>query len=191
MSTLNINTLNKIIKENFNQNIGSFNTFIETGTFLGETTISLEEFFEKVHTIELSEKYFNMFDERKKNLEKFKITNHLGDTVRVLPSILNNLNESDSSIFWLDGHWSSGDTAKGEKDCPLKEECEIIDSLYKSTIAVILIDDYRLFNTKKNEDWLDITEDKLEKCFTNFTVTKKIIFNDILAFLIQKNINIK
>jgi hypothetical protein len=61
----------------------------------------------------------------------------------------------------LDGHWSGGDTAKGDKDCPLIEELVTIvgDFKYK---ALIIIDDYRLFGTKGNEDWSDITDDNIK-----------------------------
>ena len=36
-----------------------YNSFVETGTFLGETTFTMEPFFNKLYTIEFSEKYYN------------------------------------------------------------------------------------------------------------------------------------
>lgn len=142
--------------------------------------------FSKVHTIELSKKYFELFQKRKALLGRHNIINHLGDSTIVLPKILSELNENDNCIFWLDGHWSSCDTAKGDKDCPLIEECDSINRIYKADNAIILIDDYRLFNTKLNEDWSEITEQNLKNKFNNFIILNQLVFNDILALHIQR-----
>jgi hypothetical protein len=55
---------------------------------------------------------------------------------------MNELNEP--AIFWLDGHYSGGFTAMGEKETPVYEELKIIFSNKQD--HVILIDDARLFN---------------------------------------------
>lgn len=96
------------------------------------------------------------------------------------------LDSSKKCIFFLDGHWSSGDTAKGDKDCPLIEECLAIDSLYLSNESIILIDDYRLFNTKINEDWSGINKQSIFKCFTNFKIVKECIYGDVLSLYIKR-----
>ena len=66
--------------------------------------------------------------------------------------------------IFLDGHWSSGDTACSTKDCPLEEEITHINNLFKNE-AIIIIDDFRLFGLDKsygqNEDWSKINKDKL------------------------------
>lgn len=186
MSQLNTELLKRIINTGLNQNIEDFNSFIETGTNAGDSVLSVEKDFAKVHTVELSEKYFELFEKRKLLLGKHNIINHLGDSTTVLPKILSELNENDNCIFWLDGHWSSYDTAKGDKDCPLNEECYSIDRTYKANSAIILIDDYRLFNTKLNEDWSEITEENLKNKFNNFVILNQLVFNDILALHIQR-----
>jgi hypothetical protein len=133
--------------------------FIETGTLNGETSFALEPYFDKMYTIEFSEKYYN----NTKNLYSGnKINFLLGDSgvvfERLLPIITNNC------IFFLDGHWSGGDTGKSNKDCPLEEEILHINNLFQNN-AIIIIDDFRLFGLCKesglNEDWSKINKEKL------------------------------
>lgn len=51
--------------------------FIESGTFKGETIFNLEQYFEQLHTIEISSKYYN---DTKNSYNGNKITFHLGDS---------------------------------------------------------------------------------------------------------------
>jgi hypothetical protein len=87
----------------------------------------------------------------------------LGDSsvefVSLLPTI------TDKAIFFLDGHWSGGDTGHSEKDCPLEEEITHINNLFQNE-AIIIIDDFRLFGLdessgKLGEDWSKISKDNL------------------------------
>ena len=48
------------------------------------------------------------------------------------------------AVFWLDGHYSAGFTARGEKDSPILEELEHILAA-PNRGHVILIDDARCF----------------------------------------------
>jgi hypothetical protein len=184
MPYLNTKILNSIL-DDLGEDKSEYNTFIESGTYGGGTVTALYDEFESLYTVELSEKYYQHFDEIKKNNNYEKITNYFGDTVDILPTLLQTLKSKDRSIFWLDGHWSSGDTAKGKKDCPLIEECEHIDYFYKPDKGIILIDDYRLFGTFINEDWSDITLDKIISCFKKHKITYKI-HDDIVSIHISK-----
>lgn len=136
-----------------------FSVFIETGTYMGETIFEMEKFFIELHTIELSEYYYNL---SKNKYVGNKIKFHLGDSSNVLSNIL--LSITKPTIFFLDGHWSSENTAKGEKDCPLKEELMNINKYFLYD-GIIIIDDCRLFGksqkTGHNEDWSDITKENL------------------------------
>lgn len=129
-----------------------FPIFIETGTFHGTTILTMEPYFSKLYTIEYSEKYYNL---SKSKYTGDKIDFILGDSSVVFETLLPTIQEN--CIFFLDGHYSSMDTGKSEKDCPLLEEITHINNLYKHE-AIIIIDDYRLFGTKNNEDWSDITK---------------------------------
>ena len=147
-----------------------YNVFIETGTYNGETIFSMEPLFNKLYTIEISEKYYtntknyyfsNNLLENNSSYDK-KINFLLGDSSIVLQYILPII--TDKCIFFLDGHWSSDDTGRGEKDCPLIEEITHINNLCK-TDAIIIIDDFRLFEKGPingfNEDWVDINKQKI------------------------------
>ena len=57
MAYLTIDKLNNIIFNNLDENGNDYTIFIESGTYLGETTIELQPYFNILHTVELSEKY--------------------------------------------------------------------------------------------------------------------------------------
>jgi hypothetical protein len=175
--------------KNLTEDQNDYEVFIESGTKGGTTIMNLISSFKVLHTIELSENYYNFFDSIKKEQNYTNVVNHLGATENLLSDILQSLNSNERVVFWLDGHWSSFDTARGEKDCPLLDECSIIDSTYKSNKAVILIDDYRLFGTNLVEDWSEVTLKNVISCFKNHSLFY-FIRDDILAILIEKNVNI-
>jgi hypothetical protein len=164
MGFLNKNKIEHILKKyNFSHN--EFTVFIETGTHLGKTCLELQSNFKKLYTIEISKKYFEI---SKKSLSNFSnIFPFLGSSSEILPIILNDLNEN--IFFWLDGHWSGGDTGKGDVDCPLLEECKIIDEYVtkKNKKAIIIIDDCRLFGTNNPHDWSKITTENINSKFDN------------------------
>jgi len=131
--------------------------FIESGTFYGETTFSMEPHFRSVHTIEIKPEFHNSVKSRYRGN---KVHFHLGDSVSVLENLLPTVN--DNALFFLDGHWSAGDTGRGVKDCPLIEELDVIMKSFKGR-AVIIVDDRRLFGKGprfNNEvcNWEDISD---------------------------------
>jgi len=92
---------------------------VETGTFHGDTTRWAASRFEIVHTIERAENLYNLHSEE---LARIKGVNpHLGDSRDILPQIVEAIH-GQKAVFWLDGHWSGGDTAGESDECPLLDE---------------------------------------------------------------------
>jgi hypothetical protein len=131
--------------------------FIETGTYCGDTIFSIEPYFNNIYTIEFSEMFYKR---TKNNYTGNKINFLLGDSSIVFETLLPTIEEP--TIFFLDGHWSCGDTGKSVKDCPLDEEITHINNLFKNE-AIIIIDDYRLFGTNPEGgcDWSQISKENL------------------------------
>jgi hypothetical protein len=155
--------------------------FIETGSYIGDgIQQALDVGFENVISIELSDKYFSICQNRFSSDNKVKIVK--GDSFKVLPSILS---EIDTTVtFWLDGHHSCGDTALGDFWAPLMQELDVIKE-HKIKNHTILIDDMRCWEHpnpvhgfyKKDifSKLLEINKDY------KFTIEDSQIKNDILV----------
>ena len=122
---------------------GIFNadTFIETGTYYGSTTLWAASHFKKTHTIELSKDLFEQTSAKYSDVKNIDF--HYGDTRNILKEILLTLHEDEKIILWLDAHWSAGVTSGEDDQCPLLQELDILVNSGKQTC--ILIDDARLF----------------------------------------------
>ncbi len=116
------------------------NVFVESGTFAGDTSLTASKIFTAVHTIELSYELYQKAVLRLGNIENIYV--YQGDSQRVLPQILGSI--KGKIIFWLDGHYSAGVTAKSKKDTSIVEELKAIKN---SGIrdSLILVDDVRYF----------------------------------------------
>jgi hypothetical protein len=130
--------------------------FVETGTYMGNGIESaLSAGFEEIFSIEISPTFHKKATARfQKQIKQGKVNIILGDSSVCLTSILEKLHYR--ATFWLDAHFSGGDTGKGSKDVALLEE---LDAISKHPIKdhTILIDDVRLFGTKQGEDWSGVT----------------------------------
>jgi hypothetical protein len=121
---------------------GKYKVLVETGTFMGDMIEAQQNNFEQIYSIELSVPFWE------KAKEKFKSQPHIkllqGDSGQVMQNLIQEINQP--AIFWLDGHYSGGNTALGEKVSPIFEELEAI---FTSKLEhCILIDDARLFDGK-------------------------------------------
>ena len=165
-------SLNQFFLNLLQDDYTKYNCFIETGTFKGDTIFACEPYFNKLYTIEFSEKYYN---NTKNKYSGSKINFILGDSAVVFESLLPIITEK--CIFFLDGHWSGDDTGHSTKDCPLVEEISHINNLFTND-AIIIVDDFRLFGLDKSidksgEDWskihkeslLDILQSRINKVY--------------------------
>jgi hypothetical protein len=129
------------------QRFSSGNTWIETGTLRGDTTQHLNQLGNNVVTIEASKFWFEKAAER--FLKNPQITPVYGESTDVLAKEVMMLLESGvrEISFFLDGHYSGGNTFQGTKDTPIVKELEIIESFLNriETISVF-VDDIRLFS---------------------------------------------
>lgn len=131
--------------------------FIETGTYKGDMIYALKNDFEQLITVELSEQY------HQKAVEKFRNDKHInllfGDSGILMPKIIKDIKVK--TLFWLDGHFSSGNTAQGELDCPIFGE---LDAIFSSPFKhVLLIDDARYFNGTNDYPTIEGLKSYIEK----------------------------
>lgn len=142
-------------------------TFVETGTFHGYTTYRLKDLFTKLYTIELDQ---YLHAKAKRAFARFPQVQPLqGDSGEVISRVLAELNEP--ALFWLDAHYSAGETARGSLDTPIVEEMRRILG-HRVKDHVILIDDRREFNGTndypKLEDFREfILKDGTYSCFSD------------------------
>ncbi|MFA6177944.1 MAG: FkbM family methyltransferase [Candidatus Paceibacterota bacterium] len=118
-----------------------YSTLIETGTYRGEMIQAMLKTFEHIYSIELNKKLFQEAKKRFETNTHVKIIN--GDSGKILSQILESTKKP--CLFWLDAHYSSGETSKGDLDTPIAKELEIILN-HSNKKHSILIDDARLFN---------------------------------------------
>ncbi len=115
-------------------------TLVETGTYLGDTIEATRAAFERVWSIELDDSLFEAATRRFNTAENVTIIH--GDSARLLPEVLAKVN--GPTLFWLDGHFSGGMTARGDTDTPIGAELQAVLAR-PGMDDVVLIDDARDF----------------------------------------------
>ena len=115
--------------------------FIETGTYLGEMISAQINTFKKLSSVELSEK---LYEDLKQMKWSSKVRLYCGDSGELLHSMITDMGVDSGILFWLDGHYSHGITAKGSLNTPIIKE---LTTIFRDTRpgCVILIDDARCF----------------------------------------------
>ncbi len=128
----------------------SINSFVETGTNLGDT---LGYFARKgiwCTSIELSKDLYQAACTVFKARRNVRLVQ--GDSSQRLPELLEEIDKP--VLFWLDGHYSSGLTASAKIHTPISAELKaILDHPIKQ--HVILIDDARYFDGANDYPHLD------------------------------------
>jgi len=147
---------------------------VETGTFLGDMLAAQRSNFDLLFSIELSPELFQKAVRRFEGDPNIKL--FLGDSSLKLEEIVAGLN--DRAIFWLDGHYSGGITAKGNKNCPVNEELDVIlKSPYRH---IVLIDDARLFDGTDDFPTVREIESKFKEAGKTIELSVR---NDIIRIL--------
>ncbi|MDR0743975.1 MAG: hypothetical protein LBF05_06440 [Tannerella sp.] len=148
---------------------------IETGTFKGDMIISQINYFEEIYSIELADYYYRKALKRFRNCPKVHL--YKGDSSKMLAEIMKKINRP--AIFWLDGHYSGGLTAKGESECPIWGELKAI--LPTSMPHIIVIDDANCFDGVKDYPSIEaIREFVYENADVDYFETKEDMIHIIL-----------
>ena len=116
--------------------------FVETGTYRGDTIAAMNRHFDQLHSIELSAEFHQAAMSRFAGMPKIKLWQ--GDSGDVLPRVLETINRP--VLFWLDGHYSGEDTARGAQDTPISRELTCIGMHPLKASHVIVVDDARHFD---------------------------------------------
>lgn len=115
---------------------------VETGTYYGDMVEAMKDHFEQIFSIELSEYHFAQASKRFKKSQHVNII--YGNSAVELGTIVQTIKRP--ALFWLDGHFSDGGTARGESDTPIYQELGQIFSAPDQG-HVVIIDDARCFGT--------------------------------------------
>ncbi len=123
--------------------------FVETGTYDGQTALNAAPFFKEVHTVELAEGLYQKCKERLSDVKNVHV--YHGQSPAFLKKIIPQC--QGTVVFWLDAHYSGGNTAMSydnyedsEAITPIRQELTAIACAGIKNCAV-LIDDVRSFGS--------------------------------------------
>ncbi|HVU06303.1 MAG TPA: hypothetical protein VHE10_00685 [Candidatus Paceibacterota bacterium] len=148
----------KLHAERVNSIIGYYSkfkprVFVETGTYKGEMIDTMIRRFDAIYSVELSDALYA--DAVKKYANERHVKLFHGDSGVMLPKMLAEIQEP--ALFWLDAHFSGGETTRTDVDTPVEEELKVIFA-HPVKNHVILIDDAREFVGKNNYPTLERVE---------------------------------
>jgi hypothetical protein len=144
---------------------------VETGTFRGKTARGLATVFPSVVTIELSEEMHRTAQVALR--DEPRIIALQGHSAKRLGELTE---PATPTLFYLDGHWSGGDTGGVEDECPVLAELEAMTG--GSSNDCVIVDDARLFTSSpppphRAEQWPTMLEviDALRAGYPDHLVT--------------------
>jgi len=126
------------------------NILIETGTYLGDMVHAMKKSFSRIISFELDQTLAAQAQSRFAKDDHIEVVQ--GDSGKLIGDYLVAI--SEPCLFWLDGHYSGGITAKGALETPIKNELTSILS-HPVDGHVILIDDARCFTGENDYPTLD------------------------------------
>lgn len=124
-------------------------TWIETGTYRGDTTEFLAGLSGSVVSIEPDETLFRRASERFRGDPRIQLVNEPSESV--IDSILQRT--GGSVCLWLDGHFSGLGTYHGTEDTPIRQELHAIEAVVQTKARLaVLVDDFRDFPARVEDE---------------------------------------
>jgi hypothetical protein len=164
------------VKMNFLSLAKGVDVWIETGTYLGQTARRLSMMGGRVISIEPSLELSKNARDRLSTFNNIDIVNALSEDV--LEETLSSFETSKENhiAFWLDGHFSEGNTFQGPVETPIESELEIISSHLTKFIGVwVFVDDFRCFvNAETDYPAPSVLVDWAKRNNLNWTVENDI-----------------
>jgi hypothetical protein len=124
---------------------------IEAGTYLGDTVQYFANDARRIVSIEIDPELHAAAKRRFAGRPHIEILR--GDALDLVPQLISGSQES--SLVWLDGHFSGGITGKGELIEPAPEILERIAGTGPTQDLTIVVDDLRLFGRQPGFPPLD------------------------------------
>lgn len=154
--------------------------FVETGSYKGAgIEAALKAGFSEIHSIELAQHFYEHCRKRFESNPQVHLWH--GDSASLLEKVISSINQPIT--FWLDGHYSGGDTAKGKTNTPILSELNAIKK-HPIKTHTILIDDVRNFNTEIHDNIpLKVIIIKIRSINPKYKISfeKGYVDNDILV----------
>ena len=150
------------------------NILVETGTLHGDMVQAMKHHFRKIYSIEISHELAEKAQTLFKNDHNVEIIEN--DSAIALKTLVPQLHEP--AVFWLDGHYSGGNTGRGGTDTPIMQELATI--LSSQVPHVVLIDDARCFGSEKDYPTIDQLESHIRTQRPNSQIS---IENDCIKVL--------
>lgn len=142
--------------------------FIETGSYIGQgIQLALNSGFSKVYSIELTDHFYEICRKKFQNDDRVQLIK--GDSFYKLKELLDE-NPNTQFTYWLDGHYSGGNTGFGVKESPLLQELEVILSRNIQG-ELVYVDDMRMYRAFDEELNITSIENLIKKYKPNATAT--------------------
>lgn len=125
-------------------------TFLESGTYLGDTTAFFVPHADRVVTVEIDARYYQRAQARFAAEPKVEVV--AGDALVEIPRIVGELRTPP--LIWLDGHYSGGATGLGAEVEPALAIIERLGTLAPAGTTIV-VDDLRLFGRLPDFPGLD------------------------------------
>lgn len=124
---------------------------VETGTYRGDMVHAMLGHFDRIISIELGADLHAAAVARFRHRAEVELIQ--GDSGSKIAAVVAGL--SAPALFWLDGHYSAGDTARGEHDTPIYQELSTVLAP-GGPDHVVIVDDARCFG--RDEGYPTIAE---------------------------------